>query len=479
MRTGSTSGLGRFRRAPLAAQLVGMFALADASVTLAATTWTVSSCNNVYSGSGSTGTLRYALFNATDGDTVDMTGLVCSTITLTDPAPYGPLPIPKGTTTVLGPGRDKLTINADNVSPIFSYLQYSLTPPHLILKDLTLSNGYAYSSLSGPKDGGCIGTVGSIELDRVTLTHCHATGSGGGISALKATLDHSTVTLSVADAFGAGIVATHVDLTSSVASYNEAGTNGGGIWGADVSLTDSTVTYNYAGRASAGHQGGGMFVSGNLTLTRSTVDHNFAHGGQGGILAYNASPEALTATIIDSTISSNFATSAVGGIYVNSGVVKLYNSTIAFNRAGLDSPGFSAGMATANFYGDIDLRFHSALITNNYGGTTPHDFSFEFGGGHSRTDSGANNFVRFPDFSLGPFDHQGGCPRLGPLRDNGGPTQTHALLSGSGAINVGDNVESLPNDQRGAPFARAVGVADIGAYEEQAEIIFNSGFDDC
>jgi hypothetical protein len=202
-------------------------------------------------------------------------------------------------------------------------------------------------------------------------------------------------------------------------------------------------------------------------------------GGQGGITAYNASPAALTATIIDSTISSNQATVGVGGIYANSGTVKVYNSTIAFNQAGLDSGQIAAGMATGDVYGNLDVRLHSVLITNNFGGATPHDFSFFNFAGHSATFSGTNNFARHPDFNPGMFNHTGGCPRLGALRDNGGPTRTHALLSGSQAINVGDNVDNLPDDQRGAPFVRPVGVPDIGAYEVQAEIIFNTGFDDC
>jgi len=479
MHTDSKSRLGRFRRLPLAAQLVGVFALADASASFAATTWTVSSCSNGVSGSGNTGTLRYALLSATDGDTIDMTGLVCSTISLTDPAPYGPLSIPLGTTTVLGPGRDKLTITANYTSPIFSYPGPQLTPPHFVLKDVTLSDGFAYGGAPGP-NGGCISTIGSIELDRVTLTGCQATGNGGAISALSATLDHSTVTHAIANGFGGGIAAQHVDLTSSIVSDSQAVGNGGGIWGGDVSLTDSTVGANNAGSSfSAAKQGGGMYVSGNLTLTRSTIDHNYSWGGQGGINAYNASPASVTATIIDSTISNNTASNGVGGIYVNSGVVKVYNSTIAFNHAGLDSSQFAAGMATGDIYGYTDVRLHSALITNNFGGATPHDFSLAAIVGHSFSFSGANNFVRYPDFSSSVFTHTGGCPRLGPLRDNGGPTRTHALQSGSQAINVGDNVDALPNDQRGAPFARAVGVADIGAYEVQPETIFNAGFDDC
>ena len=485
MHTESKSRLGRFRKVPIAAQLVGIFALAEASASFAAATWTVISCSNATTGAGSSGTLRYALTNAASGDTIDMTGLVCSTIEMNEPdTTIAPLPIPSGTSsspiTVLGPGRDKLQITGnDSVRIFFHPAQVELYTPNLVLEDMTLNYGTAAYDPVTFGNGGCINTSGNVTLDRVTVTGCHAAGNGGGIRANAVTLDHATVKAGLAAKAGGGIFTTIATMTSSVVTGNEAAGNGGGIYGNNVSLTDSTVSYNTAGFGSTGKQGGGMFVGGNLTLTRSTVDHNLVFGGQGGITAYNASPSAFTATIIDSTISSNYASSAVGGIYVNSGIVKVYNSTIAFNHASLDSAEFSAGMATGNFYGDLDLRFHSALITDNFGGDTPHDFSFANGVGHSATFSGTNNFARHPDFAAGVFNHTGGCPRLGPLRDNGGPTRTNALLSGSQAINVGDNVDSLPNDQRGAPFARAFGVADIGAYEVQQEIVFNTGFDDC
>ena len=66
----------------------------------------------------------------------------------------------------------------------------------------------------------------------------------------------------------------------------------------------------------------------------------------------------------------------------------------------------------------------------------------------------------------------GADPMLGPLADNGGPTQTHALLAGSAAIDTSTvPVASFTGnayDQRGAGFARVVnGVADIGAFEVQ------------
>jgi hypothetical protein len=55
-----------------------------------------------------------------------------------------------------------------------------------------------------------------------------------------------------------------------------------------------------------------------------------------------------------------------------------------------------------------------------------------------------------------------GDPMLGPLSDNGGPTQTMALLPGSPAIDAGTSCTAT--DQRGV--TRPQGAAcEIGAYE--------------
>jgi hypothetical protein len=57
-------------------------------------------------------------------------------------------------------------------------------------------------------------------------------------------------------------------------------------------------------------------------------------------------------------------------------------------------------------------------------------------------------------------------PRLGPLQDNGGPTQTLALLADSPAIGRGNNAKAPATDQRGATRIDEFGEAvDIDAYE--------------
>jgi hypothetical protein len=81
----------------------------------------------------------------------------------------------------------------------------------------------------------------------------------------------------------------------------------------------------------------------------------------------------------------------------------------------------------------------------------------------SVTDGGHN--IGFGDSSC-PAGFGGGDPNLGPIQDNGGPSQTVSLGSGSSAIDAvpATGAGCQPTDQRGVP--RPSGSAcDIGAYE--------------
>jgi hypothetical protein len=269
--------------------------------------------------------------------------------------------------------------------------------------------------------------------------------------------------------------------------------DGNSVTGPVVGMDEST--YKYA-------LGGGISAA-NITLLRSTVSNNTSNGSMAGIDAFGPVLQASAnkVHVYSSTISGNHADKLVGGIYANAGEVKMFNSTIAFNTAGAGrtgtSPDFSfwsAGMHLSGLATDMTVTMQSSLLSNNQytlagqfdlitSSTTVNSITFD--------GTSANNLVRTRLLSAGttgfPLTSQG-CPLLGPLRDNGGLTQTHALLSGSTAINAGSNTKAYTEDQRGSiadvvpyPYPRESDAgADIGAYEvNHDEIVFNSSFETC
>jgi hypothetical protein len=167
---------------------------------------------------------------------------------------------------------------------------------------------------------------------------------------------------------------------------------------------------------------------------------------------------------------------SAGGIesFAGSGnpTVLLLNCTISNNTVtGSDQTGnqllsgqFSAGRNT------IQLR--NTIISGD--GSRPNLFAYNGGtflsqGHNLSSDDGSGFLTR--DGDLTDTD-----PLLGPLQDNGGPTQTMALLDGSPAIDAGDNTDAPEWDQRGPGFPRIVGildpdnpVIDVGAFEVQQD----------
>jgi hypothetical protein len=142
----------------------------------------------------------------------------------------------------------------------------------------------------------------------------------------------------------------------------------------------------------------------------------------------------------------------------------LLNCTIANNtvsssdRTGSQLYAGQTGGGTA--IGTIQLR--NTIISDD--GSRPNVFADSDGTfvsqGHNLSSDNGSGFL------TGPGDLTSTDPLLGPLQNNGGPTQTMALLAGSPAIDAGDNTGAPDTDQRG--FARIVGGAiDIGAFEVQ------------
>ena len=456
----------------LAASVAAALALASPVAADAAATWTVNTCDQGYSGSGTTGSLRYAATNAASGDTIDLTGLACSTISLTT----GAVMFAQNSITLNGPGMTHLTVTGKyngntEKDRIFTHTGTGT----FAVNNLSVSKGYSYAATGNAK-GGCIYSAGTAYLSHVGTYFCKAFSAASG------------------RAQGGGVYGkSAVDLKYSVVESNTAsgagnvGGYGGGVYSKNSFVAKySTVSGNTAGNSRG--FGGGVFVYGSGTVKASTISGNTAKDNGGGIYAHNFFTSAAnTLTIKNSTVSGNSAGYYTGGVIVNSGTVYIDNSTIVFNTAAKGRFGSypftyrAPGVATSDAYNAVAVTLQSSLIANNTYGSSEYDLSVPKRSSTTVTFSGANNLVRATFAAVPSGTIKISCPLLGPLKFNGGPTQTHALLSHSPGIDQGNNVLGLSFDQRQSPFSRQSGSAtDIGAYEvQQGDVVFNNGFDGC
>jgi hypothetical protein len=378
-----------------------------------------------------------------------------------------------------------VTIDAQQNSRV---LNFSATSGDLTLAGLTMQNGRS------PLPGGGIyfRSNGTLTLNECTLSGNSTTGDntpGGGIFTYEGdvTLTDSTLSGNSTaghDSPGGGIYISTgvVTLNQSTLSGNStAGSNsyGGGIFAesANITLTNSTLSGNST--AGEGATGGGIRMhTGLLTLTQSTLSGNSTTGDNssgGGVYAYFG-----VVTLTSSTLSGNStagSTSPGGGIYLNTGVVALYHSTITGNgTAGAESDG--GGIVVGNEYNSYPMTIRNSIIAGNTVGT-----------GNTGPDLVADSAIALVvDYSLigtGITPTTGGnnistdAPGLAPLANNGGPTQTHALLPGSPALDAGDPAVDFDEnefDQRRAPFVRVFGSRlDIGAFEAELLVVNNTG----
>ena len=268
---------------------------------------------------------------------------------------------------------------------------------------------------------------------------------------------------------------------SAGAGGNIANGSGGAIRNSgNLTLTNVAVSGNRVTLSSVG-AGGGIFNGNNLTIINSTINGNSVTpaGAQGGGGIYSI---VGVLKVINSTISGNSSSTGGGGIYNANGGVTLTNVTVSNNRCNSDDSGFESGGGLLLSGGSATLS--NTIVAGNFQGSSgsiSNDFS---------TDAivSSSSFNVIGQFSSSGFsgtglvngvnNNQVGVinPGLGSLANNGGPTMTHALLSGSPAINAGSNAlavdqngNALTTDQRGTGFNRIVnGTVDIGAFESQA-----------
>lgn len=278
------------------------------------------------------------------------------------------------------------------------------------------------------------------------------------------------------------------------------GQHGGGVRqdGGDLEISDASIERNFAFTG-----GGGIYVAGGTTrIRRTSIVNNCANGAFGGGLRVGTNGQVW---VYDSLIANNRSNRA-GGVY-NVGALNLRSTTISGNV--VISPSAGTGGVSQNGFAVLN----NVTITGNLGrGTDPASFL----GGGLATSFGATSVVRNSIIAnnngeLGPNDCVGaltsdsrnnligdsnGCeisgflftylldvdPQLGPLASNGGPTRTHALLSGSPAREsayefpppAADACEA--RDQRGVPRPQGAGRCDLGALEAGSANAFVTGF---
>jgi hypothetical protein len=270
------------------------------------------------------------------------------------------------------------------------------------MQDLTVTQGALTANDNG---AGILHNQGVLVVNRVNVTGNHLTGAGtaGGAGVV-------------------GAVGTTLQINDSTIANNTIPTgnaSGGGILAAALHLRRSTVTGNSAG------QGGGIKLDGTSTIENSTISGNSLNGAGGG--------------------------GDGSGIRVDAGTLSVTHSTIADNTGGATGAGISPN-------GTATVPLKSTVLADN-------------GGGNCRTAAITSSGGNIEDgttcgFATTGTDKPSTEPLLAALANNGGPTQTRALMAGSPAIDAAPDCSSLTVDQRG--FGRPGGAAcDSGAFEVQ------------
>jgi hypothetical protein len=338
-----------------------------------------------------------------------------------------------------------------------------------------------------------IGHAISLAASGDSILVASATYTENPSISISLTVIGSGAATTIVDGGGVGAVLTisgaaKVSLSGLTIRHGRA-PNGGGIYNnGELTINNSIVSENTAAVSCStsfcGNSGGGIYNNGALTINNSVLSGNEALArctnqcvtNGGGII--NSGALALT----NSTISGNIASCQVmvvypfsrgfcrsdGGGIDNRGTLTISNSTVSRNSAirAINNSTIS-GTSGGGIYGTATLQ-NSIVADNTSGGNCNGTMKSN---GYNLSSDGTCNFNHAGDLN----NHD---PLLGPLQNNGGPTETMALLPGSPAIDAGNpsgctdsQGHLLKSDQRGMPRPDPEdrGGCDMGAYERQSD----------
>ncbi len=311
-----------------------------------------------------------------------------------------------------------------------------------------ITNAGEHIVLNGPgaanltiDGGGTFRTIFSNGIGNdVTVDGLTITGSGASQSGIFA-LNNITVTnSSISGNTYNGVQAR--DGTVSVTNSSISGNSQNGIYAqtGTVSVTNSSIS---------GNNSNGIYAyDGSTRVTNSAV---FSNGRNGVYSKYG------TISVTNSVVSGN----GIYGVYTYDDHIAVTNSTVTGNtRSGVSAYDYNKDGAV--------ITLTNSLVVGNNGGAGDvkcESFSASFSGSSSNnlvTDKTGCAAIPAGQITTAPI-----TSIIASLADNGGDTKTHALVSGSPAINAGSNTFSPGStDQRGVGFPRIVsGIIDIGSYE--------------
>ncbi len=276
----------------------------------------------------------------------------------------------------------------------------------------------------------------------------------------------TNLTISHGDGMDGGAIYMNVGRTLTLndctISNNTAEYNGGAIFveiNSTLNINRSTITGN------SSSSGGAIFVNNGaaLNLNSSTLSGNSATSDNGGAIYNNGSMNA-----VNNTFSGNLSPNGVGGAIINWGTMTLTSNTLVENESQWGGGIYNVATAPATLNNNIVALNVASEFSRGM------DLYGTFSGNHNLIGliEGSTGMAIAPniwgDNGMGSLN-----PMIGPLANNGGPTFTRALLTGSPAIDQG-NSPIHTTDQRGygrydnLSVSNATDGTDIGAFEALA-----------
>ncbi|MBI3242468.1 MAG: CSLREA domain-containing protein [Chloroflexi bacterium] len=365
---------------------------------------------------------------------------------------------------------------------------------------LTINTSTFTGNTAAVNQGGAIANFATVTISQSSFDGNSAANNGGALDnaafgggTATATIIDSTLSGNTAGGAGGALLnfADNIDLAStalltvrnSALVGNMATGSGGGIFNFGGGGVENVVIEDSAITGNSGSSGGGVRNNnGVTTVTRSLINNNTSTSDGGGF--YN---DAGTLTIVNSTVSGNTASVNGGGIYefafVGGFTTHLNNVTITGNTADSDADDNGGGGGVFNDGGTINAN--NTIIAANLDLSAGIEPSITPDCSGILTSQGYNliantaGCVIFGDTTGNITDLSA---NLGPLADNGGPTFTHALLTGSPAIDAGDPAgckdrfgATLETDQRGVSRPQdgdndPPANCDIGAFELESSV---------